>query len=211
MMLDEISHGAELVLKVSSLIGGGVGAGAWLVPRMVRGYRRVKDLAARLDAGLEKADAVDVKALATAIAKVDLIEQTLGPNGGKSLYDKLSRLERTVKVRDARSAAMLLASPVPTWEADASGQFVQINRAFEDLAMATPAEVLGLEWIALLHAACRDRVVREWDHAVADRRRFSAEATIMADGQPLDILLSADPMRTIDGEVVGWLGRARPL
>jgi PAS domain S-box-containing protein len=166
----------------------------WAVPRVKRGYRLASDFFVRVNVGL---------------TTVDKIAAALGPNGGKSLADGVARLERAAIVRDARAAALILASPVPIWEADSHGRIVAINRAFEDLIGAPPSEVLGHEWISLLLPECRRRVVDEWRFAVKDQRRFSSEAALACDGKVVELLLVADPMRTVAGEVVGWHGTAR--
>jgi PAS domain S-box-containing protein len=188
-MVMELAETAGKVLPVAAAAAGGA-ALALRIGR--RRFQQARAFFVRVNGAL-----VHVEVMATA----------LGPNGGKSLADAIRRLEESQKRSVARASAVIYATGQAVWEADSAGHFLEVNRAFEQLTGAGSDDVAGRQWISLLHPDCRDRVVREWFHAVADRRRFSAEAVLEVDGGSRRVELQAEPMRTSDGEVIGWFGR----
>jgi PAS domain S-box-containing protein len=185
----------KTVMEVWPVAAAAAGAVGWGVTRGRHRYRQARAFFDRVNGGL---------------AKVDVMATALGPNGGASLADAIRRLERNAKRAEARAAAVTYASGQAIWEADETGAFLVVNRAFEQLTGADSYDVAGRQWIGLLHPDCRDRVVREWLHAVADQRRFATEAVLDVAGVTRRVEFQAEPMRTVDGEVIGWLGRVYP-
>lgn len=177
------------------------GAAVWVIRRMVRGYRSLRwgwaDLA----------------------GKVSSINAALGPNGGKSVVDRLERIENRQKDTagiaekiQARLNADQRTAAEPRIEMDSQGRVTVVNRAFERLTDRGASDIEGLGIFSLLHLDDRDRVVSEWNHAVQDRRWFDTALRLSTrDGHYRKARMIAEPMRAADGEVLGWLANFSPI
>lgn len=103
---------------------------------------------------------------------VELIRLAVGPNGGKSILDRVIQIQGTVRIAAARQALLSDFVEHPLFEADIEGSYTRINVAFERLSGYSNAEVRGMGWKNLVHEGDRERVSKEWGHAVKDRRMF---------------------------------------
>lgn len=148
------------------------------------------------------------------VEKVTRIDEALGPNGGKSVVDRLQRIEDGQKGAAtemawmrARSDADQRTATEPRLELDARGQVTMVNRSFEGFVDRGAGDVIGRGFIGVVHPEDRDRVVREWQHAVEDQRWFeSALRLLPREGRVRWVRMYAEPMRARAGnEVLGWL------
>lgn len=141
--------------------------------------------------------------------KVDRIHAELGVNGGATLSDKIEHIDRRTRRGEARLLALRLAQPEPMFEACEEGQFVVVNRALELLTGRSSADMVGMGWVNAIHHHDRDRIVREWNFAVRDRRAFLESCKLArADGRVVLVRIQAYPMpdAAMQDAVVGWHG-----
>lgn len=143
---------------------------------------------------------------------LDLVERELG-NGGKSMKDKVNRIDRLTARVDARQLALMAALPEPMFWTDARGEFDMVNRAMEDLTGFSRAHLMGMEWVSAVHPLDQARVVKEWlspdDGAVLHKRPWLTGCRFLRpDGGILQVRIEAHPVRESFGEhlLVGWHG-----
>lgn len=170
------------------------------------------DLTYRLNAGMVKLEAFDLTEFKTCVSDVQRIKEAVGPNGGRSLYDRAETAFRSARLNEARLSTMIdVVVDRPMFEANSAGDFTWCNRALENTYETSCDNMAGRGWINLILPEDRDRVVRELRHAVADRRSFQtmarfvtqrAGATVMArfSAQPIVDESAGEPV------VIAWMG-----
>lgn len=143
------------------------------------------------------------------------IQATLGPNGGRSLYDRVTAAGKSAVFNQALMSTMVdVVVDRPVFEADAKGLFSRVNVAFEKIYETSCDEMADRGWINLLIPEDRDRVIRDYYHAVSDGRSFSTPARVLTirNGILIVAKFSARPVRDPSSDVViGWMGAIDPL
>lgn len=151
-----------------------------------------------------------VRQLKDCICDVATIKAAVGPNGGRSLYDKVEAGARAARLIEARLSSILdVVVDRPMFIAGEDGSFSWVNKAFERTFETTLSDAAGRGWINLLLPEDRDRVVKEWIHAVRDKRAFNTRARCLTNIQSALLMgrWSAEPvLDPADDELIGWIG-----
>jgi PAS domain S-box-containing protein len=136
----------------------------------------------------------------TLASDVQLMKNSLGPNGGKSIGAMVLRT-------DSRLSLLIDSLSTLTWEARNDGQNVRVNRAFEDWCGWSAADLKGNGWKILLHPDDSDEYIKAWSYAVMDHRpfRYGPVRFIKKDGREEVVHVSANPT-AMDNELTFWLG-----
>lgn len=168
----------------------------------------------RLNAGMVKLAEFDPLKFATCVSDVANIKAAVGPNGGRSLYDRVEVASRAARMSDARMSTMLdVVVDRPLFQADDKGEYTWVNAAFEKAFESSCDDVCGRGWINLVVPDDRDRVVREWRHAIIDRRAFSTMARFRTSRSHRIVIGSWSAQPICDDsteEVIAWLGAIDP-
>lgn len=148
-------------------------------------------------------------------ASVGRIHANLGPNGGSSLYDRVAAAGRSATFNQALMSTMVdVVVERPVFEAQASGEFSRVNVAFERMYETSCDEMATRGWINLIIPEDRDRVIRDYHHAVRDGRSFSTPARLLTlrSGTLIVARFSARPVCDPSSDVViGWMGAIDPV
>lgn len=115
--------------------------------------------------------------------------------------------ERAVEESERRYRFMADTIPQIVWSADAGGRMVFFNRRLAEVTGEQGAEMLGWDWLGLLHADDRTAAEQEWRKALETGEEFQWEHRIRCDGGGYRWFLSrARPMRDARGMVTAWFG-----
>lgn len=195
--------GAAIAVAVAGVVG------EWIRRRVTRG----RELVSLLDAAHRQVAAV--------AADVASIKGELAPNGGHTLRDKVNALTATMAGIDARTrrtdalqCVLIETMSQPTFETDEQGRWRTVSRGLEQLTGYDGRELVGNGWRSVIPMDERDHVLREWQHAVKDRRSIRLDFTIVSRAGHSELVrLIAEPM--IDDAVdptgiVGWWGTVEP-
>ncbi len=147
--------------------------------------------------------------LNSALDKVERLDEVWTKNGGSSFADSVLRTESVVQTLAAQYAAFTYSYRRPVYTTDALGEWMQVNRALEDCVGVSGAALTGRGWYALVHEDDRDQVIEDWQHAIADRRRWLREFRVVcANGQMRRVRVEATPMFTAapTAALIGWFG-----
>ena len=137
--------------------------------------------------------------------KLDKVCETLGPNGGSSLYDKLTAIDRRTVITEARGAALTDAMGVAEWQSGINGECLSISRAACRRTQRAESEFLGYNWRNVVHPDDSERVAEEWHNAVKEGRIFTMRYRWTTDsGTAIPIRATATPMRS-GGVLIGWI------
>lgn len=144
---------------------------------------------------------------------VEQINRELGQNGGKTIRDKVDRIDQMTSMVDARQVALMAALPEPMFWTDMAGDFTLVNRSLEELTGFSRAHMLGTEWVNFIHPQDQTRVVKEWlgpdDGAVKQKRAWLTSCRCLTPtGSVFLARIEAHPVRKSFGahEIVGWHG-----
>jgi len=105
------------------------------------------------------------------------IRALLGPNGGSSLYDKVTTAGKAAVMSQARLSTMFdIVVDRPMFETNALGDITSVNAAFERAFDTSCEDMRGRGWINVVIPQDRDPFVRAWHHAISDERPFRSTA-----------------------------------
>ncbi len=143
------------------------------------------------------------------LTQVYVMSQALGPNGGSSLYDKITSTEQRSQVTGARVDWLCDQLDRPNYECAPDGANVRINASFTTQFGYSPSEMLGQRWVRLIHPTDRERVMAEWEHAIGDKRMFESQFRAQTrHGVTLHVRAVAEPQpHPTTGVILRWLGR----
>ena len=199
-----------LIESIGKILAGFVGVTVflrWVVPGLRAAFRKSHEIAVALsDLGPFMATArTDFRALDE---RVKRIERNVGPNGGKSLFDSQSRIEADLAFL---KEAMMLDQVSPLFRATPEGLYEWANDRYAELVNVNVEELLGNGWVSTVAEQDREKVVREWESAVAQRRRFSMTFSMIgSDNREVLVHCRAFPL-LLHGSLRFFVGRIEPV
>ena len=141
------------------------------------------------------------------IENVDWITAQLKPNGSSSIKDSLNRLENEVHIISQRQRLQHQDSPQAIFETDKDGECIYVNRTYCKMVGKAFNEMIQRGWINVLHESTRNKVIDEWQYAVADKREFDLDYNLKdEDGHPISVHCIASPMYDKNKLISGWSG-----
>lgn len=202
-----------LIESAGKILGGIVGTMIflrWVAPAIVDGVRKTRQIAAALSnlgPFMERTDklAQEFPKLAARVAR---IEEAVGPNGGKSLFDSQTRVEADLAFL---KEAMALDQATPVFRATPEGQYEWVNDRYAELVDMVAEDLLGNGWVSAVCEKDRGKVMREWESAVQQQRRFSMTFSVIGqDAREVLVYCRAFPLR-LHGEPRFFVGRIEPV
>lgn len=144
------------------------------------------------------------------LSKIDKACETLSPNGGKSIYDRISSVDKKLCISEVRSRTLVTNLEIGEWQSDINGQCTFVNSAACRMLNRTEADFIGRNWVNVIYPEDRERVIEEWDRAVQERRVFELQYRwLHFDGHPVEIGVTATPLIDSTSTVIGWLAVVR--
>ena len=160
----------EGVVKVGGAIGGGWGA-IKVIKRMFVSLQIKRQESAKRIAAMQTVIDDHNKVLMT----LDDIRKEIKPNGGSSLRDSIDRIENSINVSSHMNDAQMTALGVAYWRSDGTGRWTQASQTLCRILGVTESEIIGNNWVSLIHEDDREDVVQEWHSAVSNSRKASME------------------------------------
>jgi len=171
-----------------SVIGGFV---MWTVSKARRGYQGVREWYLGL---------------------TELMNQ-FKPNGGKSVMDKLNRIDLSVQIDSARIMAMMNHAAHPVFECNAEGKCILVNKAICDLFGLSPEEMLGTGWLNGVSPEDRESTIDSWMSAIAKsipyEHRYNVRNARTGVLTPVRAFSAA--MKNVYGQIIGFHGTVQPI
>lgn len=145
----------------------------------------------------------------TALDQIETVHTALGPNGGKSLADRINYTSEAVAIMDRRVSWLIDQDNRPMLEMSPDGANLRINTRFTDAFGYGPGEMLGLAWIRLLHGDDRDAFMRDWNYAIGDARLFERQVRVVTRARAvLTVRVTFEPsFHERSRELLRWFGR----
>lgn len=141
---------------------------------------------------------------------VDSIHKEFKNNGGHSMKDSITALQKDVKANieltkkiENRQTFNSDISDLAMFETDSSGNCTFVNSAYARLIQRPKEELLGGGWILGIIEEDRDAVLKEWHEAVTQKRNFERTLSIL-DKSNQEYLVKCVAIRQPDS--YGYLG-----
>lgn len=181
-----------------------IGAGLWgFLKFSRRGYTWIKNrlsLMQNIQNSLLRID-----------SDVSSIKKELQHNGGSSLKDYVSRLDAELIKQEKRQKALIQDLTYGTFETDATGKVVHVNRTYCRLSGRTPDELMGSGWINCIENDRREEVARNWYLSVSENRDWTDSfSLVIPTGGSVHIIFTATPMFNTKNALIGYFGTIQP-
>lgn len=138
----------------------------------------------------------------------NIVQKELTTNGGSSIRDAITRIDKRQILDETRNRAMLEHLGVPFWEADHEGKVLYISREFCLLVHRVVDDLLGNAWISTVHPDHRDAVLREWNACVEQGRVFTMEFSyITPEGKEIPVKAETVLLKDKLGNTIGHIGK----
>ncbi len=123
------------------------------------------------------------------------------------------RAEMTARENEQRFHILAKISPVGIYRSDAQGLCIYVNERWLEMAGITESQVLGEDWVKVIHADDRERVFQEWSHAVRTQAPFYTECRLQrpaaadgSQGRITWVLAQATAERDATENTAGYVG-----
>lgn len=180
-----------------------LGAWKWLTLKWSH-FRKSRQTVANTQNEVNKAVMEELKA----------IKAQLFPDDGKSLMDKINRIESKqkeievavcdLKIRQRNSSEIQDAA---IWESDSTGFITYVSRVYCEIVDTTENNILGNSWKGLIDPNDRSRVILEWNEAISTASEFTCEFNFrIGDGEFQTVKATAIHNKSKEGKVIASLG-----
>lgn len=137
--------------------------------------------------------------------KLDFIISQLSPNGGSSLRDAVTRLEKHQRIAESKMAQYLDTKDAAIFETNELGLYTWVSRSYESLVGRPKSDLLNYGWTVVIVAEDLDSVRHEWSLAIQQKRIFESSYRIDKHGKIIRCKCKAIPAFFND-EVIAWTG-----
>ncbi len=145
------------------------------------------------------------------VANLTVIATQMKPNGGSSIYDKLTRIDQLLIYSTEARRQQFNATGIAFWEADRDGLTVFVSDKASQIMGMLPEQALGHGWATTLSSDDRSRVFQEWKDAVDQKRNYLSVHTYVHDnGERVTVQARAHPIVDATGKTIGIVGTMIP-
>jgi PAS domain-containing protein len=145
---------------------------------------------------------------------LDEISEEFSPNGGSSLKDQVTRIEKSVvhlaennNFSTARILALQANKDLALYEMNAEGHLVHINSAFVNLYQRPYEELMAGGWVDHIDPKDIDRIAESGRAATEGRTTWFERFTVIRqDGTRVPCVGRGYPIVSLDGDFYGFAG-----
>jgi len=137
---------------------------------------------------------------------IQYISAELSPNGGKSVFDMISRIDKRQVFTEHRERAVLQESNTGMFELNKEGDCVWANKAFMTLTQRPFEDLKARGWENTISDEDIERITVEWNLARQAKRDFEGEYSIDREIDFVNVRCRATVVKNSAGEVLGWFG-----
>jgi PAS domain S-box-containing protein len=130
----------------------------------------------------------------------------------REFAEKLAEIEVSVLVTTAKTRIIADSLNLATWTATSDGAAIWASRKLLELYGLPFESIQGNGWRVAIVDEDRERVTREWERAVDESRMFRQVYTIIStSGTRTKVLSVAEPVATISGQIISFVGTLQVL
>jgi PAS domain S-box-containing protein len=179
--------------------------------KMTEAAEQIKDLKPIVEKHTSVLDSIVPKVEANA-NHLEMIVAELKFNSGSTLRDMVSDIHSRVMLAEQFDKALADSLPYAVWHTNDDGDWIWVNRVWENMTSISKERSRGRGWIAAIHVDDRKATVTEWYRAVKDHRDFVMCARIVdiSNGITVPVHIQAFMLKNDRGEYLGHIGMASP-
>jgi PAS domain S-box-containing protein len=148
-----------------------------------------------------------IQPITSRLDKIDKVCETLGPNGGKSFYDKISSIDRKIGITNSRGSALNSALGLGEWLSDPEGNTIKVNDIICRVTGRPETDFMGQDWQNVVHPEDREIVIDDWENSVKYHRDFKMRYRwTNSNGAEIIIDATARLIHDSNNKIVGYLG-----
>lgn len=145
--------------------------------------------------------------MVNSLEKIDNIHEQMFTNGGSTLRDAVNRIEYRINLLEKKQGIYILDTPHGVYESNEDGEVTSVNRTMCRLTGKTENEILGNGWLTSVAEHDRERVDDAWKYAIVNNIEFKTiYDMISSDGDMFKVRTQANPIKTSDGKLIGYIG-----
>lgn len=154
-----------------------------------------------------------IEQLSNRVEKIEPIAEKvygiLTPNGGTSLADRITQIQRQMSLVNARLAVDWATNDAATYECDEHGECINASPQLAKLFETTQERMLGRGWLSHIRGqAEREKAWDEWAEAIERGIPYDALYTIETTHGPKQIRTYTVAVKDTKGVTIGYLGCA---
>lgn len=148
------------------------------------------------------------KKISDALSAIGEISSSIKPNGGSSILDRLTRIERTIMYSESRHKLLTSAVNVAMFETDSNGTCTWVAPAWTELTGIDNEDAHENGWLNSIRVDEREEVYKQWQFAVEQKREFRMNYSIlnMKSNEVIKVRGLARALRDHKGHVIGFVG-----
>lgn len=152
-------------------------------------------------------------------ADVKGIRYFVSPNGGGSLMDSASRMEGAITALSSRLELLTQTvwaendtdESIARFHCNTHGENTYVNQTYARWLGVGKAELLGWNFLNVIHPEDVDRVRTHWDQCRREHRQYRMVHRMMtSDGRTIAVAVTATPIPE-EGATKLWVGFARKI
>ncbi len=197
-----------VLVVIEILIGGGtIIGGVWAIHKSI--VQPIKDMSQKIN-GVESSLTSTVHQINNDVLPViDSLSKEFSKNSGKSIMDKITRMDDSIRLAELRSK--LLASNLTVTgviEFDKDGNYVWGNEYMTDLTGLESSKLLDNGWLLPVKETDRPRVWALWTDACKNDIPFDSDFVFVntKTNATHSVKCTILPHKTVDGKILGFHG-----
>lgn len=149
-----------------------------------------------------------LKKISDAISSIGEISSSIKPNGGSSIMDRLSRIEKTILYSESRHKLLTSAVNVAMFETDSQGTCLWVAPSWTEITGIDNEDAHENGWLNSIHPDEREEVYKQWHSAVEQKREFRMSYNIVniKTNDIIHVRGLARALRDHKGNVIGFVG-----
>lgn len=211
----------ELVIKIVGSAAGSIAAIWGLIIKIVKPMYKSYKLRKQKKLEQKKMEAKQYSNLIEALGKLSYdvrqVKDKVFPNGGSSIFDGITRLERGMlelntkvdSLEDTQKISLNMQK-VAFWISEKEGLFNYVSPALCRLLHRTESELLNNNWISCLIKTDTDRISQAWVDAIEEKRTFDEVYAFIDGNNPGRVItvhgLAFHKIDKITGKYIGSYG-----
>lgn len=148
----------------------------------------------------------EIHSISSIQKKMDSFHSIIGPNGGKSLYDRLVKLDHKVSISIMKDDILSTSLNLIYFTTDNKGLVLTVGSSLIDILHISPIDFINNNWIAHVDEDIRDIVWQEWKQAIENERIFKLKVIFNTNNSKKNVLISAKPVFDSTNEFIGYVG-----
>lgn len=151
------------------------------------------------------------KKMFDSFGKIDAIHEQMFTNGGKTMRDAVNRIENRLTLLEKQQSIYIMDTPHGVFNTSPDGKFTYVNRTLCRMTGKSENELTGAGWMNSVSEGDRDRIHKSWEYALSNEIELVTTFYMVdVDGSEFKVKCTANPMRSADGKIIGYLGIIDP-